>query len=115
MPVTTLDALAAGCQTITLVKIDVEGLELAVLSGGRAVLAAHPHAAIIVEYGDSHMARSGHGPADWRQAFADLNLVCRSIDAETGDTADFVFRAGPTPDTVNLLCARPESPVWKLA
>ena len=114
VPVTTLDALAAQCSTITLMKIDVEGLELEVLAGGRTVLAAHPHAAIIVEYGASHLRRSGHGPADWRQALADLNLMCRSIDAETGETAEFVFSDGPAPETVNLLCARPDSPVWKL-
>ena len=109
--VTTLDALAGSLPMVTLVKVDVEGFELRVLAGGRTVFATHPLAALIVEYGASHLARTGCTPADWRQALAALGMVCRSIDDKTGQTAEFQFD-GPAPESVNLLCARRESPVW---
>lgn len=48
VPVRTLDAVCAG-QAVTVMKIDVEGHEKAVLDGGRAVLGSETLLAVIME------------------------------------------------------------------
>jgi len=63
--VVTLDnwMLIAGVEKIDLLKIDVEGAEMAVLKGGLRTLVEH-HPIIAVELSAEHLARSGHSVKD---------------------------------------------------
>ncbi len=63
VPVRRLDALdLAGQRSIALLKIDVEGYELAVLTGARATL--HRVTAVLYEACEQHCARFGYTLAD---------------------------------------------------
>ena len=50
---------------VTLVKIDAEGYELEVLKGMSRIVAENPDLAIIIEFGPTHLARTGTPIADW--------------------------------------------------
>src|SRR5262245_5563942 len=54
---------------IDVVKIDVEGAELDVLSGMSRIVAENPGLLIVAEYGPSHLARVGAAPEVWLSAF----------------------------------------------
>ncbi len=72
--VRTLDELLPADARPALVKLDVEGLEPAVWRG-MARLRADSHClAVIVEYGPSHLARSGISPVDWGRDVRGIRL-----------------------------------------
>lgn len=74
-PMTTLDALVAGGRAPVpdVIKIDVEGAELAVLRGARATLARH-HPAVIFE-SDANARRFGYERADLLAFFRDCGYT----------------------------------------
>lgn len=65
------------------VKIDVEGAELDVLAGMKAVIAKNPDLAIVAEFGPEHLKRVGQTPAQWFKAFADAGFKAYLIDEAT--------------------------------
>lgn len=88
---TTLDAWAAarGWPPIDIVKIDVEGGEVAVLKGMTRLTARSPALAVIVEYNERTLRVAGESPATFATALTACGL-------------DDVFLAGARPRRVNL-------------
>ena len=62
--VRSLDSLVPP-GAVALVKIDAEGYELEVLKGMSRIIAENPDLAVIVEFGPTHLARTGTSIADW--------------------------------------------------
>lgn len=115
VPVVRLDdALGAGT-LVQLLKIDVEGAELDVVEGARELVRANPSAALIVEYGRSHLQRTGRSTADWLQPFGELGLEYKVIDGETGALSPCSERELERLEAVNLLFARADAAAWARA
>jgi hypothetical protein len=100
---------------VQLLKIDVEGAELDVIEGARELVRANPSVALIVEYGASHLRRTGHGTSDWLRAFRDLGLEYKSIDPESGALTFCNERVLESLESANLLFARPDAAAWARA
>ena len=69
--VSRLDDIVPKGERVDVVKIDVEGAELAVLSGMTRIVAENPQVAIIAEYGPSHLRETDISPETWFAAFQD--------------------------------------------
>lgn len=79
-----LDALIPPRTRINVVKIDVEGAELQIWRGMGRIVADNPGAAILLEFGPSHLQRVSTSIADW---FAEITAAGHTpweIDEETG-------------------------------
>jgi FkbM family methyltransferase len=76
----TIDALLGPARKIDVVKIDVEGAELAVMRGMTRTLEHNPHAVVIVEFGPSHLARAGIAIEDWMKELRGLGFDIWEID-----------------------------------
>ena len=100
---------------VDLIKIDVEGAELDVLESARPIIASNPSIALIVEFGFSHLARSGHSTKGWLAAFHGLGLVQHAINEDTGQLEQWTIEQLEAVDSVNLFFARPESVAWAKA
>jgi FkbM family methyltransferase len=111
----TLDSMVTPSLPVRLVKIDVEGAELQVLAGAAALVAAQADIALIVEFGPSHLKRTGSSTAEWLSAFTAHGLTYRGIDALDGTLAPADHATLEAAESTNLLFARPQSPVWQLA
>ena len=115
VPLVRLDSVVPPDTHIDLIKIDVEGAELEVLESAKAIIAANPSIALIVEFGFSHLARTGHTTKDWLAAFQDLGLEHQAIDARTGQFEKWTDAQLEAADSVNLFFARPQSAAWSRA
>lgn len=82
-PVRTLDDLLAEFSPPTVVKIDVEGYELAVLAGMRGLLEGNDLLAVVAEFGPSHVTKAGSSREAWLQAFLSAGFEGWRIE-ETG-------------------------------
>jgi len=107
------DVIAAG-QPVNMIKIDAEGAELAVLDSAAATIGANPGIALIVEFGPSHLVRNGQSARDWLARFAALGLEHRAIDPASGVLERWDLARLEAVDSINLLFARPDAPVWAL-
>jgi FkbM family methyltransferase len=112
VPVVTLDESLESGSPIDLIKIDVEGAELEVLKGAADTLAANPDVALIVEFGPSHIARSGHTVEDWFSTFDDLGMEYRVIDPMTGELTIRSQVELRDSETENLFFSYPSSTAW---
>ncbi len=69
------DCLAElGVDRVDLVKMDIEGAELAALRGMRRTIAASPGLALVMEYNPGALAAFGHEPVEALQAVLDLGF-----------------------------------------
>jgi FkbM family methyltransferase len=85
VPLRTLDSLVEPGRSIALAKIDVEGSELLVLRGMTRILAESPNIALVVEFGPTHILRSGGTVEGWLRAFREQGLdAIFEIDEATG-------------------------------
>lgn len=109
-----LDDVIAPGQLVNMIKIDAEGAELAVLDSAVATIGANPDIALIVEFGPSHLARNGQSGSDWLARFAALGMEYRAIDPDSGALARWDLARLEAVDSINLLFARPNAPVWAL-
>ena len=110
-----LDDVVSDGTKVDLIKIDVEGAELDVLESARPIIASNPSIALIVEFGFSHLARSGHSTKGWLAAFHGLGLVQHAINEDTGQLEQWTIEQLEAVDSVNLFFARPESVAWAKA
>lgn len=111
--VVTLDSAIPPDMAPDLIKIDVEGAELEVLRGAKSVIERNPNVALIVEFGPSHLARTGHSATDWLAAFETLGLIFKVIEPETGVLEQWSVERLEQVDSVNLFFARPDAAVWQ--
>ena len=83
--VSPLDDLIEPNARVDLVKIDVEGAELAVLEGMTRIIADNPDLAIIAEFGPSHLRASNTPPEKWFSAFRDRGFEPLVIDESSAE------------------------------
>ncbi len=107
-----LDGVIASGQRIDLMKIDAEGAELEVIEGGASLITNNPDIALIVEFGPSHLRRTGRTPNQWFRSFSQLGLDHRVINGESGTLEKWSLDALEQVESVNLFFALPESTVW---
>jgi FkbM family methyltransferase len=107
--VSPLDDIIPEGQRVDVVKIDVEGAELAVLAGMTRIIAENPHVAIIAEYGPSHLRATEISPETWFASFRDRGFESFLIDELSGETRPVQFRELIDVDSVNILFAAPDS------
>jgi hypothetical protein len=109
--VVPLDEVVPRGQRVDLVKIDVEGAELAVLEGMARVIADSPELAIIAEFGPSHLKAAQVSPEAWLSAFRNYGFEAFVIDELSAECrpADLTELAGI--ESVNILFARTEASI----
>ncbi len=105
------DVVEAGLR-VTLLKIDAEGAELAVLMGAAATLRNSPDIALIVEFGPSHLRATGQDGAAWLAAFEAFGFEHRAIDPASGALARCTLAGLEAEESTNLFFARPGSAAW---
>jgi FkbM family methyltransferase len=87
VPVTTLDAFAAGRTRMpSWILMDVEGWEIAALHGGREVLR---HSRVAVELHPSAWAWSGHSRADLERVLGDYGLRGVGLSGQADVLGDY--------------------------
>ena len=79
-----LDDLVPPSARVCAVKIDAEGYELQVWRGMQRLLDDNPELAMIVEFGPSHLERSGAKIDDWFDTFLSRGHRAYEIDEESG-------------------------------
>lgn len=114
VPVVRIDDVISG-RPVDLLKIDVEGAELDTIAGAESTIHSNPDIAIIVEFGISHLRRTGITTATWLKAFEDFGLQYEAIDPATGGLLDWSPEQLEAVESINLFFARPESPAWDRA
>jgi FkbM family methyltransferase len=115
VPVVRLCDVVKQDQSVKLLKIDAEGAEIDVLEGAESVVRNNPNIALVVEFGPSHLRRTGQSTARWFSSFANLGLVYRVINPNTGRLEDWTQDQLENAQSANLLFARPESLAWASA
>lgn len=107
VPVVTLDNTIDENLCIKLIKIDVEGAEIEVIEGARQIIENNTDIGLIVEFGSSHLSRTGRSPIEWFSHFEKLGLSCRAINERTGHLEHYSVEQLTTVESVNLFFARP--------
>jgi len=113
VPLLRLDDTIAPGQPVNLMKIDVEGAELDVIEGGASIITSNPDIALIVEFGASHLRRTGRNPDQWFESFSKLGLNHRVINQDTGMLESLSIAELTKVESVNLFFARENSAAWK--
>jgi FkbM family methyltransferase len=104
-----VDDLLGPGRKVDLVKIDVEGAELAVLRGMRRVLAENPQVVVIVEFGPSSIKRTGTAIDAWMRELQTLGFDIWEIDDEKRCLRRLRKASLEGDRTVNLALARGRS------
>lgn len=112
VPTMRLDDVLGPGRRVTLLKIDAEGAELAVLAGAAATLRNNPDIALIAEFGPAHLHRAGHDTAHWLAAFEAHGFAYRAIDPASGVLARRTAAELAAEESVNLFFARPGTAAW---
>jgi FkbM family methyltransferase len=113
VPLVRLDEIIPPGQKIDLLKIDAEGAELDVIQGGVSLISGNPDIALIVEFGPSHLCRTGHTPKEWFEAFTRLGFNYRVINASSGVLENCSVEQLEQVYSVNLFFAREDSQAWR--
>jgi FkbM family methyltransferase len=111
--VSPLDNIVPEGKRVDVVKIDVEGAELAVLNGMRRIIAENPHLAIIAEYGPAHLREQGITPENWFAPFGDCGFESYLIDERSGDARPMQLHELIDVESVNILFVTPGSPTLR--
>jgi FkbM family methyltransferase len=108
----TVDSIKIAGPGIDLMKIDAEGAELDIIEGSLATIAANPHMALIVEFGPSHLKRTGRTTAEWFGILSGLGFEYRVINESTGALEEWTIEALHDIYSANIFLARPDSQAW---
>jgi FkbM family methyltransferase len=101
-----LDDIFASGSRIDLVKMDVEGAELDVLSGMHRLIGDNPDLAIVAEYGRSHLRGQGLDPKYWADQFASLGYAMFEVDELSGKCEPTTAAMFGEKYSVNIAMAR---------
>lgn len=115
VPHVRLEDVIPDSTKVDLIRIDVEGAELDVLESARPIIDSNPSIALIVEFGFSHLARTGHNTQSWLAEFHDLGLVHRAVNVDTGHLEEWTDDQLERPDSVTLFFAHRDSVAWAKA
>ena len=98
-----------GDTAVTLLKIDAEGAEFDIICGAARVL--ENTAGLVVEFGVSHLKRTGHTTDEFLNMFTRLGFEWRAI---TNNGLASLRQADlEAVSSINLFFARPESFLWE--
>lgn len=111
--VVRIDDIIPATQKVDLLKIDAEGAELQVIESAGGLIERNAELAIIVEFGPTHLERTGIAPTDWLNAFATHGLQYRAINGVSGKLEQWSMENLLACDSVNLLFSRKDAGVWK--
>ena len=111
--ISPLDGLVEPGERIDLVKIDVEGTELAVLAGMKRIIAENPDIGIIAEFGPSHLRAAKIEPEYWFASFRNNGLEPLVIDELSGKCRVADLRELRQVELVNILFAARNSPFFR--
>jgi FkbM family methyltransferase len=106
-----LDDLVPAGQRVDLVKVDVEGTELAVLEGMTRIISDNPELAIIAEFGPSHLQASQTAPEQWFSAFRNRGFEPYVIDELSAECHHAELSKLASVESANILFVRHECPV----
>ena len=106
-----LDEVVPVGERVHVVKIDVEGAELAVLQGMTRIINEHRDLVIIAEFGSSHLKAAEITPAQWFAAFYEFGFEAFAIDELTSTCRSVRSSDMETIGSVNILFGRPASPI----
>ncbi len=112
VPLARIDDMIDAGILVDLIKIDVEGAELDVIEGAAATIGRNADVGIIVEFGHSHVRRTGHTTGAWLGVLQKFGLEFRAIEPTSGLLLDWTPEQLEAVDSINLLFARPASQVW---
>ena len=115
VPLLRIDDILDESGKVDLMKIDVEGAELEALRGAKATIERNPGLALIVEFGISHLRRTGHGTAQWLGEFEKFGFAFSVIDPSDGTLRDASVEELESNVSVNLFLARPGAIAWHRA
>jgi FkbM family methyltransferase len=108
----TLDEIVKPYPGFTLIKIDVEGEEVNVLQGMKRLLSTDNDVALIVEFGPSHLNRTGTEVTYWFAQFECFGFEHFAIDELTGEISKNTIEDLCQKESVNLLFVRQKSQIW---
>jgi FkbM family methyltransferase len=106
IPSRRLDTLLAPGERVDLVKIDVEGAELQVWRGMQRVVGDNPDIALVLEFGPSHLRKSGQSVAGWFESLESTGLKAWEIDEASGAVRPVRDQGLADLDSVNILLLR---------
>ena len=107
-----MDEVMPSNQKINLLKIDAEGAELDVIESSASLIRNNPDIALIVEFGPSHLRRTGHTPKQWLGTFTKLGLNYQVINVYSGVLEVWSIEQLEQVDSVNLFFSRDNSQAW---
>ena len=104
-----LDEVVPAGERVDVVKIDVEGAELAVLQGMTRIINEHRDLVIIAEFGSSHLKAAGITSVQWFTAFYEFGFESFAIDELTSECRAVRPPDVETTQSINILFARQAS------
>jgi FkbM family methyltransferase len=106
LPVVALDTALHDVGSVNLVKIDVEGAEVAVFAGMRELMRRSPDACVVAEFAPIHLKRSGAQIEDWEAFCKEHGLTVYEVGETDGRLRSASFSELMSKETANVLMAR---------
>ena len=108
----SLDSMLSNGTLPTLIKIDVEGFELEVWRGMERIVREASNLAVIVEFGPSHLQRSGVSIEDWFNALTAPGFTPWEIDEASGAIRPLRASGLEEISSINVLLLRQPPSAW---
>jgi len=108
---TTLDDFFAGKEyPVHVIKMDIEGGEMAALQGMRNIIAKNPQLVIFTEFSPGCLMRAGSLPAEYFQMLIDYGFKIHAMNEQKQSLepaeVDHIMKRCKRIASVNLLCQR---------